>query len=255
MKVMVVDDEAIILAMETEEVKKALPEAEVVSFQSADEALEYAREQTVDIAFLDINLEESSGLELTQSLQRLDPHINVIFCTGYSEYALDAWELYCSGYLMKPMTTAKLRKALDSLRYPVAAKSGGISVRCFGNFEVYCDGVPVNFHYGKTRELFAYLIDRNGAMVSSRELMSVLFEDEDKGSYFRNLKADMLGTFQQLGREDIFLQSWGRLGINKEKLDCDYYAYLDGQKQLFHGEYMSQYSFGEATLAQLEEAL
>lgn len=253
MKVIVVDDEPIILAMETAEVKKVLPEAEVVSFGAADEALEYARAQTVDIAFLDINLEESSGLELTRSLQRLYPRINIIFCTGYSEYALEAWEMYCSGYLMKPVTTAKLRKALDSLRYPVAAQGAGVFVRCFGNFEVYCDGAPVNFRYGKTRELFAYLVDRNGAMVSTRELMCVLFEDEDKGSYFRNLKADMLTAFQQLGQEDIFLQSWGRLGINKAKLDCDYYAYLDGQKQLFRGEYMKQYSFGEATLAQLAE--
>lgn len=253
MDVIVVDDEPIILAVETAEVKKALPDATVTALQSTEEVLEFANHHSpIDIAFLDINLEEGSGLELTRMLQELNPKLNVIFCTGYSEYALEAIDLRCSDYLMKPMTTEKLRKSLDRLLYPVKQeKREGIFVRCFGNFEVFSDDVPVKFRYARTKELFAFLIDRNGAMLSTNDLVCALFEEDDKASYIRNLKADMLTAFQLLGREDIFIQSWGKIGIDKSKLTCDYYDYLAGHRELFQGEYMSQFPFSDVTLAGL----
>lgn len=251
MNVIVVDDEPIVLAMETAMIKKVLPEAEVGSFHSAEEALEYAAEKSPAIAFLDINLAQSNGLILTRRLQELNPKINIIFCTGYSEYALDALELYCSGYLMKPVTEEKIRKAVSRLRYPVEHEKKGLYVQCFGNFEVFYNGSPVSFKYGRTKELLAYLIDRNGVLVSTKEIMSVLFGDEDKSSYFRNLRADLLAVLQKLGAEDVIIQSWGKMGIDKKKIACDYFRYLAGEKEPFQGEYMSQYSFSDKTLGRL----
>lgn len=251
MNVMVVDDERFILAVETQEIKKALPEAEVAAFLTEEDAMHYAEENRVDIAFLDINLEETTGIEVARRLQSLNPKINVIFCTGYTEYALDALSLYCSGYLLKPITGEKLKKALEKLRYPVAEKKNRVAVQCFGNFEVYCDGVPVKFKYGRTKELLACLVDRKDALLSNRELAALLFEDDDKSSYLRNLKADLTSVLQLLGVEDILWPEQKKLGIRREKIDCDYYDYLDGQKELFQGEYMAQYSFAEETLSRL----
>lgn len=251
MNVIVVDDERIVLTAETLAVKRALPDAIVYSFQKANEALEFAEENQVSIAFLDINIKGITGLKLAEKLQVLNPKINIIFCTGYSEYSLDAHDLYCSAYLMKPINEEKLRKALENLRYPLSEKEKGFQVKCFGNFEIYKDGVPVKFRHKRTKELFAYLVDRHGATVSTKEMAAVFYEDGNKESNIRNLRSDLNNTFEQLGISDLLVRSGGDIGVNVEKIDCDYYDYLNGQKKLFHGEYMSQYSFAEKTLGWL----
>ena len=251
MNVIVVDDEKIILQTETAMIKNILPEATVASFAGPEEAAAYAAENPVDIAFLDINLEAGGGLGLASRLQARNPEVNIIFCTGYSEYSLEALELYCSAYLMKPITEEKLQKALSMLRYPIPNREKALYARCFGSFEVSFHGEPIRFKYSKTKEMLAYLIDRNGAVLSTREIMAALFDADDKVSYMRNLRADLVNTFRALGVEDVLVQEWGKLGIRKEKLPCDYYDYLDGKKTDFRGEYMTQYSFAEATLARL----
>lgn len=251
MNVIVVDDERIVLAAETAAVKRGLKDADVYSFQKSNEALAFAEENPIDIAFLDISIKGMTGLELARKLQKYNPKINIVFCTGYSEYSLDAHELYCSAYLMKPITDEKLKKALENLRYPVSKKINGLKVKCFGNFEVYKDGTPIKFKHKKTKELFAYLIDRCGATVSTKEMMAVLYEEGSRESYVRNLRSDLNNTFENLSISEALVRSGGDMGVNEKIIDCDYYDYLDGNKTLFHGEYMTQYSFTEETLGWL----
>lgn len=251
MNVVVVDDEKIIMEMEADMVKSLLPNATVEMFTNMESTLDYARDGRIDIAFLDINLEAGNGIELAKKLQEYNPEMNIIFCTGYSEYSLDALNLYCSGYLMKPITEESLRQALKKLRYPVSEKVPHLYVKCFGNFEALYEDKPIKFKYGKTKEMLAYMIDRGGAVVSIKEIMAAIFEDDSKESYVRNIKADLINTFQLLGIEQVLQQERGKIGVRKELISCDYYDYLDGKKEKFHGEYMSQFSFGEATLVQM----
>lgn len=251
MKIIIVDDERIVLSAEVAAIKRVLPNDEIYSFQKASEAIDFAEKNRIDIAFLDINIKGITGLNLAEKLQSYNSKVNIIFCTGYSEYSLEAHDLYCSAYLMKPITDEKLKKALENLRYPITKKIECLKVQCFGNFEVYKDGVPVKFKHKKTKELFAYLIDRRGATASTKEMMTVLYEDNDKESYIRNLRADLKNTFDGLELGDVLIRSGGDVGVNTEKIKCDYYDYLDGYKGLFRGEYMSQYSFAEETLGWL----
>lgn len=251
MKIVVVDDERIVLAAENSAIKRVIPEADVYCFQSYKEANEFAENNKVDIAFLDINIKGVSGIELAKKMQTYNSKVNIIFCTGYSEYSLDALELYCSAYLMKPITDDKLKKALENLRYPLSKKIDGLFVQCFGNFEVYKDGAPVKFKHKKTKELFAYLIDRRGATVSTKEMTTALYEDDERESYVRNLRADLNNTFDMLGLSEVLTRSGGDIGVNMEIIECDYFNYLHGDKQLFLGEYMSQYSFAEKTFGWL----
>lgn len=251
MKGIVVDDERIILTSETNAIKRVLPHIELESFQKAKDAIEYMEKNKIDIAFLDINMKGTTGLELAKILQANNPKVNIIFCTGYSEYSLEALDLYCSAYLMKPITDDKLKEALKKLRYPISEKINGLKVQCFGNFEVYMDGKPIEFKNKKTKELFAFLIDRRGAAASTKDIVIALFEEDDKDSYVRNLRSDLNNTFEQLGISDALVHTKGDIGVNADKISCDYYDYLKGKKSLFKGEYMSQYSLGEMTLANL----
>ena len=251
MNVIVVDDERIILEAQTIAIKRALPRANIVAFQKSREAIEYAENNIIDIAFLDINIKGITGLQLAEKLQGYNPKVNIIFCTGYSEYSLEAHDLYCSAYLMKPITDVKIKTALSKLRYHVTDKIEGFKVKCFGNFEAFAGDKPISFKNKKTKELLAFLIDRQGATVSTEEIMIALYEDSGKESYIRNIRAELKVTLESLGLGEVLVRSGRDIGVNAEKIDCDYYDYLDGQKELFHGEYMSQYSFAEETMGRL----
>lgn len=251
MKILVVDDEPIALRKLIRLINEAEPSAECESFNFAEDALEFIKTTKIDIAFLDIQMQDMNGLKLAEELQKDNPKINIIFCTGYSEYALDALKMYCSGYLLKPANIEGVKKVFENLRYPLTEKKK-VRFSCFGNFEVFVDDKPVNFEYQKTKEMLAYLVDRKGVDVSTRELMSILFEDDFNMPYFQRLRRDLINSFSDLNQEDVIRQTKGFLGINKELVSCDYYDFLDHKNDEYKGEYMTQYSFADLTNSELE---
>ena len=253
MNILLVDDETPALRELFDAVTAVLPDARILSFTKASEAMLCAETECIDIAFLDINMRFMDGITMAKKLQESYPFCNIIFCTGYTEYALDALNIYCSGYLLKPISAEKVQTAVEHLRYPMSTeKPRRVELRCFGNFDVLCDGVPVAFKYKKTRELLAYLTDRNGAEATTQEIMAAIFE-ENKASYFSNIRLDLLDTFEALGVSEVVYAAYGRMRVVRERVNCDYFDYLDGKSAGFRGEYMSQYSFAEETCGALEE--
>lgn len=252
MNVLLVDDELPALRRLQETVKAELPKAQLHSFSKAREAMDFAAQTPVDLAFLDINMRFLDGITMAKTLTEQYPLCNIIFCTGYEEYALDAMKVYCSDYVLKPISTEKMHTALAHLRHPLPQNKKRLELRCFGNFDVRCDGNLVPFKYRKTRELLAYLTDRAGAEATTREIMAAIFE-EDKLSYFSKLRLDLLDTFTALGIQDTIYTAYGKMRVVREQVDCDYYDYLDGKNTEFRGEYMSQYSFAEKTCAFLNK--
>ena len=68
---------------------------------------------------LDIEMPGMSGLALAKSLSARFPLINIIFVTGYAEYAYESYQLYASAFLAKPVSRKALRSALLHLRHPI----------------------------------------------------------------------------------------------------------------------------------------
>jgi two-component system LytT family response regulator len=77
-----------------------------------EEALAALRDADVDVVFLDIQMPEMNGFAL---IDRLDRDIPVIFTTAYDRYALEAFAVNSIDYLLKPIDTERLGKALDKL--------------------------------------------------------------------------------------------------------------------------------------------
>ena len=254
MRIIAVDDEKIALEALSDAIKAIVTEDEVVSFRYPEDALEYARDNFCDIAFLDVEMVGMSGVELAEKLKEYNSEINIVFCTGYGNYRDAAFELHASGYLMKPITPEKVKRELENLRRPIYEKKK-LKVQTFGNFEVYLDGKPLAFKYRRTKELFAYLVDRVGAMCTVGEIIGILFEDESgREDYFQKLRRDLLSTLEEVGCANAIVHKRGMLGVIVTEIQCDYYDYLSGKKDLatsYFGEYMSQYSFAEYTNAQL----
>ena len=122
--VILVDDERIILTGSLHTLERVMPKAQIFAFSQAEEALKFAENNRVDIAFLDIELGGMTGLELAEKLEELVPQVNVIFLTSYSEYMGKAWDMHASGYILKPLDENRIREELSVLRHPVKYSTG-----------------------------------------------------------------------------------------------------------------------------------
>lgn len=80
------------------------------TFDNALSGLAYLNANQVDILFLDINMDELSGVELLES-SKIDAQ--VIITTAYQEYALKGYELNVTDYLLKPFTFHRLLQAVN----------------------------------------------------------------------------------------------------------------------------------------------
>ena len=121
--VIVVEDRKIILAGELSVVEEVMPNATITGFTRPSEAIEYAKANRIALAFLDIELGKTNGLELCRTLLEINPRTNVIYLTAYIEYAFDAWSTGTSGFMLKPITAQGVQAQLKNLRYPFS--SGG----------------------------------------------------------------------------------------------------------------------------------
>ena len=116
--VILVDDRKLILTGGLPVLKEVIPNATVTGFTDADEAIEFAKANRVALAFLDIELRNTSGLDLCRSLLEINPHTNVVYLTAYPDYSLDAWNTGACGFMLKPITAEGIREQLEKLRYP-----------------------------------------------------------------------------------------------------------------------------------------
>lgn len=116
--VILADDNEIILKGGLPILEEALPNAMVFGFTRPSEAIECAKANRVALAFLDIEMEKTSGLDLCRTLLEINPRTNVVYLTAYVGYAFDAWGTGACGFMRKPLTAEGVRDQLTQLRYP-----------------------------------------------------------------------------------------------------------------------------------------
>ena len=250
-----VDDEALMLGALVAAIE-ASPDIEAVSkFSDCEQALDYVKDNSIDIAFLDINMRGMGGLALAEKIKAACPDCKIVFCTGYEEYAIPAFKLHASGYLMKPISAEDVQGEIDNI-IGVRQKEKPLTVKCFGNFEVYVQNQKLMFKRLKTKELFAFLVDRNGAGMTAKQICAVLFpddtDDNKNAAYLRQLVMDLKNTLKSVGAEGVLCHETPCYRVDTSLIRCDYISYLESGKPEFHGEYMTQYSWAEETCAMLQ---
>ena len=263
MRIICIDDEPLILNMTVELCEKLPQKPEVKGFTKAGEALLWLEDHAADIALLDINMPDMSGLRLAAKIREIDQNTAIIFLTGYSEYALDAFKLHASGYLMKPMNKDRLAEEIEHAAKlhgehaeKKAPEGSRITAHTFGEFDLFVDGKPVSFPRSKSKELLAYLIDRQGGGISRATAAAVLWEDS---FYDRSIQKQLdviirslRSTLESVGAQDIFEMGGGTVRIVPEKIDCDLYRFLSGDAgavNSYRGEYMNAYAWADMTEA------
>ena len=249
-----VDDEILMLGALVKAVSASPDIREVAKFSDCEEALDFVKKNYVDIAFLDINMRGMGGLALAQSIIDARPNCKIVFCTGYEEYAIPAFKLHASGYLMKPISAEDVQAEINNIK-GLRQKEKLLTVKCFGNFEVYAKDEKLMFKRLKTKELFAFLVDRKGAGMTAKQICAVLFpEDEDdvkNSAYLRQLVLDLKNTLKAVGAENVLRHETPCYRVDTSLINCDYLTYLETGKPEYYGEYMMQYSWAEDTGAAL----
>lgn len=276
MKILVVDDERPACERMVETLGRICSGYKVVASDNAQDALNYEGKSDIEIAFLDIELGNYSGIELAIELKKYSPRCNIIFVTSFSEYGTESFKARPSGYVTKPYTDEEIKRELDNLRYQiseslesseVSGKSGGSGgneettlekderrLRCatFGNFIAYKEnGDIMTFSRTKSKELLAYLIDCAGFPVTTRDIAKDVFEAELDKQMSKNISKIIIGLISDLkdeGYDDIVIKQNRQIYVNRDKIDCDIYNAINGDVSAlnsFHGEYMIEYSWAE----------
>lgn len=127
-RAIIVDDEA----PARSELKFLLDETKQVEViaeaSNVREAIEQLKENNTDVLFLDINMPGANGLQLADALKRLKFPPLIIFVTAYSEHAAKAFDVNAIDYLLKPVETDRLQKALTKVKHYLSSSSQGQQV-------------------------------------------------------------------------------------------------------------------------------
>lgn len=260
MHILATDDEKSALNVLTGAIREAVPSAIIHGFRSPAEALEFIKGTKCEVAFLDIQMRDMNGIVLAKKLKEIYPKVNIVFVTGFSQYANEAFALHASGYVYKPVTADKIVIEMENLRNPVKWKETGIYVNTFGKFELIVNGREVSFGREKSKEMLAYLVDKQGKSATRKELAEVLFERGDYSrttqDYLTKIVKELVNVLERVGAEKMLKRGLNSYSVDVDAFYCDLYEYekdnvTPEELNRFKGEYMKQYSWAEVTLAHL----
>jgi Response regulator containing CheY-like receiver and SARP domains len=224
-------------------------------FGDDDELLEFIEHDSPDAVFLDIEMPGKSGMQLAEELRIKHPKMFVIFVTAYSQYAVDAFELSVSDYIMKPISGERLRKTFDRIIMSKGSserEAKRVIIDCFPRFECRIDGkiAPMN-RLMKAKELLAFLVSRKGAETSWEQITEALWPDADYERAHNNL---YITTFRlrkwlsENGISEIFESGRNSYRIVPQAFSCDLFEMeitfqkgdLRKLQDLYKGEFLEE---------------
>ena len=267
MRFLLVDDEPLMLEDAKNAICKTVPSCEIDAFTTAKETLEFVGKYTergkepISVAFLDIQLGQNNGLTLAKQLKDIQPDLHIIFVTGYTQYAVSAFAMHATGYLMKPVMPDDIKRELTFIYGEDKLKEKkNIRIQTFGGFAIFVNEQLLTFKRQKSKELLACLVDRQGADITTRLACTLLWEDESYDrkmmSNFRNIVSDLRGTLLEAGVKELLIKKRNSIAVDTTKFDCDSYRFLKGDPiavNAYQGNYLSDYSWAELMNAHFNE--
>ena len=197
MRILIVDDHALVRRGMTYVVKEGFPDADVVEAESSAAALEAMRAGAADMALVDVRMPDLDGLELLRAIRTEWPDVPVIMLSTYDNapYVKRALADGAAGYLLKDATPEDLAQAIN-----VAMSGSGnvLSPRVIQNlFEdqestIGSNGLPRRNEYSLTQrehDILSHLAEGR----SNRDIAQRLYLSE------KTVKAHLAAIFRKLG--------------------------------------------------------
>ncbi len=260
MREIVVDDERIMIRKFVR-LSEGMEDLNIVAtFESPEEALAYAQENNIEVAFLDVDMPVMDGLELAEELRKIRKDILIVFITAYDNFVCESNKIGGDDYIGKPYTREMLEIMMQKLRLLARRQHKTIYVQMFGRFLVSKDEKPVRLT-GKAKEILALIATRRGREISNEEIYSTIWEGRAYGSesmtvYYNALRR-LKHALNKAGLASLLISTSRGQMVNTDMFDCDYYAWQDRKmdtRDRFRGDFLSEYSWGEYMLAEIMKA-
>ena len=261
MKTILVDDEAWSINQMKEELTEYKQVEIVGSFEDPREALEFAKQNEVEFALLDIEMPYMNGLELGRRLREMNPKVILIYLTGYENYLKEAiLNLKADYYLLKPYDNKDIEDVVSRALSLSSRMEKRVVIRTFGGFEVYMDGELVHLVNRKAKELLALCVHMEGKHVSMEKAVDTLWEDHPYDSSVKSLYRKAViylnSVFRERGITDVFENGRGYCCIRRENVTCDYFDYLAGKREIDVNDesnaYLPEYVWAEGYLQKFD---
>lgn len=211
-----------------------------------EEALSYARVHKVDAAFLDIVMPEMDGVSFAKSLIEICPDVKIAFITGYAqdeEAVKKEIGRNFSAFCYKPYEEKRIHEIFARMMNEDKSR---IVFKAFPRFDMYVNGILVDFGRAKAKELLALLVDHRGGEVTIEEAVTKLWVDKDydlAARLYRDASSRLRMKLSEYGVAHLVNFARGRASLNCANAVCDYWDFLDGDRLLFKGEYMRPYEW------------
>ena len=257
MRAIVVDDE-LLMIQKFERLSNGIEDLSIKAcFDNAKDAIIYVKNNPVEAAFLDIEMPGINGVDLAKELRAINAGILIVFVTAHEEYIAESNRIKVDYYLLKPYTRELLDLMMENLRILEFRQRKVIYVQTFGRFVVKKNDRPVKL-VGRAKEILALLITRRGREISNEQIYRTLWEtrtctQEQMGVYYNALRR-LRRALAKEGIADLLITTDRGQMINADMVDCDYYRWLDDNvrnHEAFHGEFLTEYSWGEKYLASI----
>lgn len=252
MKTILVDNELGVMSYFEDRAKEFSYITIAGKFTESRTALKYVQENKVALVILNVHMPEMDGIELGKRMREINPEILLIYVSEKEEFVMEAFRLRAVTYLLKPYVDEDVDYALESAYLLSKRNQKHIYARTFGYFDLFIDGKPVMFKSAKAKELLALLIDRQGGIVDSDQIIATLWHDRPKDEATQSLCSKLCKTLnkelKKYGIEELLISYRSNRSINLDMFSCDLYDMLDGDeeaKKLYYGEYLMDYDWAE----------
>ena len=186
MKVALIDDEYLALSYLESKLQQIEGVEIAAKYEEAESSIQQIVQLKPDVIFLDINMPGINGLHVAERMMEHLPRTDIVFVTAYDKYAVQAFELNAIDYLLKPVTTERLRKTVERImhkRLPddeIGEFDGPVRIQCFRHFSVTPGGSEtITWRTNKAKELFAYLLHHRDRAVHKDIILETLWPDVD----------------------------------------------------------------------------
>lgn len=223
MKAFIIDDE--INAITTlNDLLDDYPSIEVIGkYTDPYVALNDIKNLNPDIIFLDVEMNPHNGLEMGHLYSEINSSLEIVFVTAHAEYAIDAFDINATDYLLKPVTKRRLQKTmtrLENVSIKPRAKANSIHIKSFRQFFLYDENdTPVRWRTAKAKELFIFLWINHKDFISKDTLVEALYPDKyyDRAiTLFYTLVYQLRKLLYELGIEKPVLLQNGNYKLNYE---------------------------------------
>ncbi|GLC87629.1 response regulator [Lysinibacillus piscis] len=245
MKVLIVDDEPIMLLA----MKRMLAGIEgielVGSFQQIEEAYTFLYKNDVDLAFLDIEIADDNGIELARQLRINNTEIDIVFTTSHTDYAMQAYDVYPLDYMIKPISKSRLMQTITrafNRRHNTSTVNNHVlnrlKVQTFGCFEVSSTQQgEVKWRSKKSKELFAYLLFNRGRSVGKMRVIEDIFPDmpvKNAEGYLNTAVYQLRTALNSHGFKENIISGQEKYRLELNQVDVDFMQFEQGVALLNH---------------------